>query len=296
MSIGALARATGVPADTLRTWERRYGFPSPERTDSGHRRYSLRTLERLKLVRQVLELGHRPSTVLATDEAGLRQLLEAAGPGGAPPAAGRVAEASDPARVEGWLELVARFDGVTLEHALRSAAGELGGLAFLERLLAPFLRELGERWASGAIGVRHEHFASERVRELLAAEWRPLSDSATGATVVGATPAGEQHSLGLHMAALALALHGARVVFLGADAPASEVARAVEQHAAQAVVLSAARGTDRRHLEREVAALRAALPDTVPVVAGGQGFQPPLQGVVTIRNLFELVQWWSARA
>ena len=50
LSIGALARATGVPAETLRTWERRYGFPEPERTSTGHRRYTLETLERVRMV------------------------------------------------------------------------------------------------------------------------------------------------------------------------------------------------------------------------------------------------------
>src|SRR5687768_4224959 len=54
LSIGALSRATGVPADTLRTWERRYGFPAAERTESGHRRYSLLTLERLRLMVRAL--------------------------------------------------------------------------------------------------------------------------------------------------------------------------------------------------------------------------------------------------
>ena len=50
MSIGAIARATGVPTNTLRTWERRYGFPASQRIASGHRRYSLNTLSRLRLV------------------------------------------------------------------------------------------------------------------------------------------------------------------------------------------------------------------------------------------------------
>ena len=34
LSIGAVAKATGIRVETLRTWERRYGFPRPERTGS----------------------------------------------------------------------------------------------------------------------------------------------------------------------------------------------------------------------------------------------------------------------
>jgi methanogenic corrinoid protein MtbC1 len=232
---------------------------------------------------------------LATDERGLRQLLAAASPAPAVSAEAPLTLARDADVVERWLGHVARFEVRAFERELRLAVGELGGLPFLERLVGPFLVELGDRWARGALGVRHEHFASERLRELLASEWRPLSDSATGATVVCATPAGEQHALGLHMAAFALALQNARIVFLGADAPALEVVGAVEHHTAEAVVLSAAQGVDRARLEGEMATLLRELPARVPIVGGGRGFQPPPTGVLTVRNLFELVEWWSAR-
>jgi methylmalonyl-CoA mutase cobalamin-binding subunit len=110
---------------------------------------------------------------------------------------------------------------------------------------------------------------------------------------VCATPAGELHVLGLHMAAFALALHNARIVFLGASVPAREIADAVIQHGAQAAVLSAASGVDRTQLQHEVKTLRAALPPELVVVAGGRGFQPPPGDVVVVQNLFELVDWYS---
>ena len=46
LSIGAVSQATGIPSETLRTWERRYGFPSPERSDGGHRQYNASIVER----------------------------------------------------------------------------------------------------------------------------------------------------------------------------------------------------------------------------------------------------------
>jgi len=298
MSIGALSKATGVPPDTLRTWERRYGFPAPDRTDSGHRRYSLRTLARLRDVVRALSLGHRPSTVLTADDAMLEQMLaalegveQAAAPHAAAPRDARDTHAI----VERWLEHVERFEGRAFERELSVTASELGGVPFLELAVAPFLCELGRRWESGELGVRHEHFASERLRDYLAERWRPLSDAATGPTVVCATPAGELHVLGLHMAALALALHNARLVFLGANAPASEIVNAVKSQAAEAVILSAAQGADRARLERELGALRAGMPADVPIVAGGAGFQPQAPGAHVVANLFELVDWLERR-
>ena len=296
MSIGALSKATGIPADTLRTWERRYGFPGAERTGAGHRRYALHTLERLKLVSAALALGHRPSTVLNADETILRQWI-AAGSSAQPRRAAREdeLEPGELGTIERWLEHVARYEGRAFDRELRAALADHGGMHFLEQLVGPFLNELGARWANGSLGVRHEHFASERLRELLVRQWRPLSDAATGPVLVLATLPGEHHVLGLHMAALALTLHNARLVFLGADAPAGEIARALIHHSAEAVVLSAAVGTDRTRLEHDVIALRAELGPDPAIVAGGAGFQPPLPGVTTISRLRELVGWLISR-
>jgi DNA-binding transcriptional MerR regulator/methylmalonyl-CoA mutase cobalamin-binding subunit len=310
MSIGALSRATGVPAATLRTWERRYGFPAPERTDSGHRRYGLRTLARLRLVARALELGHRPSTVLAADESALDRMVEALEPIGVrPPGEPAIARQPAPAEaasgaaadpraqqraIERWLDLVERFDGRAFERELSVSAAALGSLPFMEHALSPFLRELGERWAQGALGVRHEHFAAECVREFLAQRWRPLSEAAQGAIFVCATLPGERHVLGLHMVALALALHDARVLFLGADAPTPEIARAVRHHRAAAVVLSAAQGADRRALARDLATLRAGLPRRVPILAGGDGFPAQLTGAQRIGTTTELIAFLVA--
>jgi methanogenic corrinoid protein MtbC1 len=298
LSIGALSRATGVPADTLRTWERRYGFPAPERTESGHRRYSLPTLERLRLVVRALERGHRPGSVLAAAPEHLLSLLEvepAVSVSGRAEPMSLSAPPVSPA-IEAWLGHVERYEGRALDRELRTAYAELGGHSFLEERVGPFIVAIGERWAAGAISVAHEHFASERIRELLAELWRPLSDSATGAAYVCAAPPGELHVLGLHMVALTVALSNGRVVFLGANTPVKEVAAAVEAHSAQAVILSASASCIGPDLKGHLAELRAAVRSAVPIVAGGAGVQdlagdPQGQGILVLQRFAGLRAW-----
>jgi len=158
LSIGALARAVGVPVETLRTWERRYGVPSPERTGSGHRRYSLETLERLQLVRAALRSGHRPSLVLHASVPELRLLADATAsspPTPPTPPSQRVAPV-DPSlgaepvetRIQTQIRLIQAFDGVAFERELRSGLMALGALSFLEDCVAPLLREIGECWSN----------------------------------------------------------------------------------------------------------------------------------------------------
>ena len=271
LSIGALSRATGVPADTLRTWERRYGFPATQRTESEHRRYSLPTLERLRLVVQTLEQGHKPSAVLAAPPDQLMRLLESAN---APRArAAESAPSSYGAAIEVWLGHVERYEGRALDRELRTAYAELGGHRFLEERAGPFVVAIGESWASGAISVAHEHFASERIRELLAELWRPLSDAATGRAFVCAAPPGELHVLGLHMVALTVGLANGRVIFLGADTPVREVAAAVAAHSAAAVILSASASCEPDPLRQHLLELREAVSIHLPIIVGGAGVQ-----------------------
>src|SRR5512144_964663 len=80
LSIGALSRATGIPVETLRTWESRYGFPVPERRPSGHRVYALSTVPRLRRIAEALARGHRAGQVVPASDANLRRLLAAAPP------------------------------------------------------------------------------------------------------------------------------------------------------------------------------------------------------------------------
>jgi hypothetical protein len=68
--IGAVAKATGINASTLRIWEHRYGVPKPHRTGGGARRYAPSEVKRLKLIKALVDVGHKPSNLssLSIDE------------------------------------------------------------------------------------------------------------------------------------------------------------------------------------------------------------------------------------
>ncbi len=85
---------------------------------------------------------------------------------------------------------------------------------FLSDRVGPLVEAIGQQWADSTLEIRHEHFLTEQLGELLRA---PLDDRATGPTAVLATLPGEQHGLGLLMAALALAASGLRVRVAGTD-------------------------------------------------------------------------------
>ena len=75
--IGTVSRLTGIPVDTLRIWERRYGAIVPRRSVQNRRFYSRADVARLLLIKQLVELGEPVGSVVQLGEMELRTRLEA---------------------------------------------------------------------------------------------------------------------------------------------------------------------------------------------------------------------------
>lgn len=287
LSIGALSNATGVPVDTLRTWERRYGYPLPSaRSGGSHRRYPADTVGVIHLIVRALELGHRAAAVVGRDAGELQRLIAEAEQHLAPLSA-------DQQTVKGWVELTRALDGDGLTRAFHRQLAEMPALEFMERCMGPFLSEIGAAWGSGQLQIYHEHLASERAREFLSAQWQRLSEqgqSPERGSVVLATPQGERHVLGLHMAAWVVARAGAHVGFLGGDTPIPELAAAARQSQARGVVLSVAAGY-RGDLQSQLRELKSLLPETVRVAMGGAGSSNVSAGPYLLNGFDELLKW-----
>lgn len=280
MSIGALSQATGIPAATLRTWERRYGVPTSHRTEGGHRVYGPEAVEHLRWVARALAAGHRPAQALTMAPEALRGLLErpAQGPGG---------------EVD-WVRAIERLDGPGLVAALRRAWSSRGAMSFLIEELAPFLAVVGTGWKSGRIDVLHEHFGTERLRGFLAEHWQALSDTNAGPVAVLGNLPGERHDLGLHMAATVLALAGWRVVFLGADTPLASLVGAVERSGARVLVVSVSDAADPAAVAYGLDILAAGVGLGVALLVGGAG--APAGHGERIVDLRELAAWAEGAA
>jgi DNA-binding transcriptional MerR regulator len=289
LSIGALARATGIPVETLRTWEGRYGYPVPERRPSGHRVYPVSSVPRLRRIAEVLARGHRAAQVVPATEAELDRLLDASGRAAARPIETLV-PAAEALTIDDLLRLVGRFDGERLTRVLLGDWARLGPLPFLETRIAPLVRAVGDAWEAGRLEIRHEHFISERVGDLLRSLRLPFEERATGRLAVLATLPGEQHTLGLQMAALTLAAAGWRALFLGGEAPVAEVAALTRDLGASATAISVSRASDRAAARAGLRALRSRLPRRTALLAGGEG-APAAPGIIVHVDLRSLDAW-----
>ena len=284
VSIGGLSRATGVPIETLRTWELRYGFPESVRKPSGHRLFSVVHVERIRRIASALQRGLRAGEVVPASDAVLDALLATV------PVKPATRNTALPFDARAFVERVRGFDADRLMRSLHSDLAHEDPLTYIETRIVPCLEVIGEAWEKGELEIAHEHFASERISDVLRGARLRLEETAAGPLVVLATLPGESHGLGLQMAALVLSGRGLRVLCLGTEVPIAEVAVLAERSGASAVGVSVSVFT-RGKAAPALADLRSKLARKIELVVGGAGAPVPAKGITKFSDLRELDVW-----
>lgn len=242
-----------VTASSLRFLER-MGLVVPARTPGGHRLYRPSDIARIRTIKRLQDERY------TLDEIAARLGSDTDGTGPA-------------IDLEGFVALALSGDAAAATHLVAAAIDRgLTPPELFDQVLAPALRDVGDRWEAGQLTVAQEHAASEVIRDLIAVVGAPRVDTQEQApVVVAAAVAGERHVIGLQMISTLLRSRGYRVHFLGADVDSEFLTDAVRRHDPEIVLLSA---TLDRHLaatEQAISAVRQAglrMPPTV--VVGGQ--------------------------
>lgn len=299
-TIAAVARDTGIGKDTLRVWERRYGFPRPDRDVHGERFYPAGQVARLRLIRRLLDQGHRPGRIVGLPEHDLlalqpREPVE-------PPAPAATGER---ARVDDYLALILRHDGDALAEAMSRDLLARGLTGFVTEVVAPLAAEVGEAWSRGELRVFEEHLFTEVARRTLRAAVSMVPAHARSAArprVLLSTFPQEAHELGLLMAEAMLAVAGCRCQSLGVQMPLPDIAAAASAHRADIVALSFSAALSANQVLDGLAELRAAIASHVQIWVGGTNPALGRRGMaagVTVVGLGEIsarVDRWRALA
>ncbi len=282
-TISSVERDTGLSKDVLRVWERRYGFPAPQRDVHGERIYPADQVERLRLIKRLMDQGHRPGKLMTTPSEALAQLR--------PRRLARKAEvpADRPVEeLETLLDLIRRHDGPAYQQALSQRLARHGLPSFVQDILAPLSHQVGVAWESGRFAVHEEHFFTELTLRMLRQVIASLPPCPEGPRILLTTLPDEKHVLGLLMAESLLTLDGAHCIALGTETPLSDIARAAEIHHVEVVALSFSVAFPARQIPALLRQLRQALPACVELWAGGEGvahLSRPADGVEILATL-----------
>lgn len=174
----------------------------------------------------------------------------------------------------------------------RQALGEGMGVAGLyQRVIAPAMWRIGDLWRQGEISVADEHLATALTHQVMAGVYGPsLGHRFKSGRVLMAGVEGEQHALGLRMAADVLELAGYETIYLGADVPTDDLLRAVAARAPDLVGLSATMPDSVPALDRAISEIQSLDP-SLTVFFGGQEARPRERDdrAVLVRDLEQLL-------
>ena len=270
-SIAEVERETGLGKDTLRVWERRYGFPQPRRDASGDRLYPADQVSRLRRIKRLLDLGWRPGKVVPLSPKALQALLDTRTREQAP---GTESGGTPLVPLGPWLQWLAQDRTELIKSALQQAILKNGLGATVEWTVAPLCAMVGEAWVRGDLSIYQEHLFTEIVQSVLR-EAIASVDAAAQAhlepRVLLTTSPTEQHGLGLLMAECFFAQESCSRYGLGVSTPLDDMVQAVQQLQIDVLALSFSAHASRREMVDSLTHLRQRLPDRVALWVGGAG-------------------------
>ncbi len=287
LSIAAVERDTGLSKDTLRVWERRYGFPQPGRDNLGERIYTMAEVEKLRIVKRLLDAGHRPGRIVPLSPGQLQQLGDAA----FEPATLDSLPAADELREH--LDLIRAHDLPALRRQLTRLLSRVGVARFVTDVVGPLNAAVGDAWVRGQLEIFEEHLYTETLQVVLRAAIASVPEPATADAprILLTTFPGEPHGLGLLMAEAILALEGCHCIGLGTQTPPWDIVRAAAAMRCEVVALSFTGCMNPNQIADGLTELRAKLPPEVRLWAGGSApvlVRRPVEGVQSFPSLADV--------
>ena len=287
VSIAAVERDTGLSKDTLRVWERRYRFPLPVRDAFDERAYPLDQVEKLRVIKRLLDNGHRPGRIVMLGIEELQSISEslAAAPQ-------RIAH-TDKTELREYISLIKAHDVDGLRRQLGQSLMRMGMSSFICEVVAPLNVMVGDAWMRGQLEVFEEHMYTESVNIALRAAIAASPGSSPDASprVLLTTFPQEQHGMGLLMAEAMLTIEGCQCVSLGTQTPIWDIVLAATAHRADIVALSFTASQNPNYVINGLEELRSKLSPKIALWAGGSGpaiHRRSLDGIAAIASLQDI--------
>jgi methanogenic corrinoid protein MtbC1 len=306
LSIAAVEQDTGIAKDTLRVWERRYNFPKPLRDVNDDRAYPIDQVEKLRLLKRLLDQGHRPGGVVQLPIEELRQL-------NIKPILENEKNHSRSSAISQdemmrYVNLLRSHQTEALRLELSTTMIKIGLDRFVIEIAAPLIRNIGEYWVDGKIEIHEEHLFTEQIKHLLrtAISSVPTSHADQNADlarprILLTTFPKEKHSLGLLMAEALMAMDGCVCISLGTQTPILEITQAVRAHKADIVALSFSSHINQNQVIDGLKDLQSKLGPKVEIWAGGDNSalrkRPPedVKILNTLHDISESVKAWRTQ-
>ncbi len=261
----AVVQRTGVPADTFRAWERRYGLPNPTRTPGNQRLYTERDIATIAWLRDQTNGGMTISQAImlfnSTDSPKRLQGPSGEKVNGVTPRTGAASASPYEELRDRLVDALVSLDGMTADRIVEESLAMTNVETVCLHVLQASLISIGDRWQHGSANIAMEHFAASYVQRKFGALFNQSNPDEGRGPIVAACPEGEQHDIGLLLNCVFLSRRGYKIVYLGANLPLDDLAQTVERVQPPLVILSATREETARRIGRAVPRLKLIVSD-----------------------------------
>lgn len=268
LPINAVERETGISKELLRMWERRYGFPCPERDAQGDRIYAPEQVNKLRVVRRLLDAGFRPGKIVNLELSELELLLNSHQPTNL-----QAATKSPPHLEKELLAVLKSRDPYAVSQYLNHQLIRMGLEAFVLDLMQHANSFVGDAWMRGVIEIYEEHLYTEQVQNIVRNAMSNLRPSSQKPRIMLTTAPEEQHTLGIMMVEALLRLDEVDAISFGAQMPIRDIHNAVVRHQVDVVLLSFSASYPSNRAIEFLEELRFRLPLSVAIWTGGGGLR-----------------------
>ena len=258
-----IERITGFGIEKLRKWRQRFGFPLAEYEADGRAIYSRESVDRLLVIKRLLEAGFRPGQVVANTA--VKNLKSAADLNLWKPNVER-SESTN-----AFISLLKHFDSEAFKAMLSKRRAKQTMLDFIQHTIAPLMVGVGDAWLSGEIDVFHEHLCSSMIERYLITQTYKSKPKPAFPIFLFALPPGEHHQLGLLMVEAVMAEAGAYIVNVGTEIPLNSLKLAAIECKADVVALTFSFSYPPRDVVPTLTHARRLLPPRMLIWAGGAG-------------------------
>jgi MerR family transcriptional regulator, light-induced transcriptional regulator len=284
LNISAVERETGLSKDVLRMWERRYGFPKPDRDENGERQYTPADVGKLRAIKRLMDVGMRPGKIVTLSLENLNAMADA-----------RTMPRSDqlsPVLERDVLAMLETHDATSLQHALANLLMRQGLQKFVLDTVTPLNRAIGDAWMRGELQVFEEHLYTEQLQVALRTAINAFPRQMGSPRVLLTTFPSEQHGLGLLMVEAMMVPEGVQCISLGPQTPLEDIRRAAIAHKVHIIALSFSAAFPVRQASDGLAMLRRQLPQQYALWAGGEmtrRVRKTMPGVLLIPDLASII-------
>jgi len=287
-TIKDMENLSGIKAHTIRIWEQRYSFLTPQRTDTNIRYYNNNELKTVLNISLLNKYGYKISHIDRMSPTEIREKILSLSQ----------TQAQQERICNELIHQMVDLDIDGFEATLENYIHARGIEKAITYIIFPFLERIGILWVTNHINPAQEHLVSNIIRQkLIAGIESTVSHLHVNKSIMLFLPEGEHHELGLLFVCYLLKSRGVKVLYVGANVPAKDVEYVAKLKRPNVLYTHLTSVAHNFNFERFITKTASHVPFSQIIVSGQvtQHYKKKLPSNVLLkRSLQEVIEYISA--